>query len=103
MIWVDGEPAQALPLPDRGLDFGDGLFETLLVRQGVPLFLPLHMERLAAGVDLLSFPDCIDAAKAQLSHSAARLSDLDWAACASRSRAVVLPGATQRLLKRCHV
>jgi 4-amino-4-deoxychorismate lyase len=80
LIWVDGEPAQALPLPDRGLDFGDGLFETLLVRQGVPLFLPLHMERLAAGVDLLSFPDCIDAAKAQLRHSAARLSDLNWAA-----------------------
>ncbi len=80
LIWVDGEAAQALPLPDRGLDFGDGLFETLLVRQGIPLFLPLHMDRLAAGADLLSFPDCIDDAQAQLSNSAAALSDLSWAA-----------------------
>ncbi|MEP5567298.1 MAG: aminodeoxychorismate lyase [Halioglobus sp.] len=80
VIWVDGEPALSLPLPDRGLDFGDGVFETLLVRDGVPLFLSLHLERLSAGLTLLSFPDCLGQAKAQLSACAAELGDSQWAA-----------------------
>ena len=80
VIWVDGEPTSSLPLPDRGLDFGDGLFETLLVRDGVPLFLSLHMERLSAGLTQLSFPDCLAEAEAQLSACAAELLDSQWAA-----------------------
>ncbi len=32
VCWVDGPPADALPLKDRGLAYGDGLFETLLVK-----------------------------------------------------------------------
>ncbi|MFV8817308.1 aminodeoxychorismate lyase [Haliea sp. E17] len=55
-IWIDGERANALPLPDRGLDFGDGLFETLLVVRGIPLFADLHLERLALGARRLGFP-----------------------------------------------
>lgn len=57
-IWLDGERIAALPLPDRGLDFGDGLFETLLVREGRPLYSELHLERLARGCKVLMFPDC---------------------------------------------
>lgn len=48
--WVDGQPANALAsLKDRGLAYGDGLFETLAVKVGTPLLLELHMQRLALG------------------------------------------------------
>ena len=56
-IWLDGERTTALPLPDRGLDFGDGLFETLLVNQSRILFPQLHMQRLEHGLATLRFPD----------------------------------------------
>ena len=59
-IWLDGTLCTALPLPDRGLDFGDGLFETLLLRDGAPLFETLHLERLERGLAALGFPACLD-------------------------------------------
>ena len=80
LIWVDGEPASALPLPDRGLDFGDGLFETLLLWRGVPQFKEFHLERLKAGLDTLGFPDCLAQAAACLTAAAASLEEYDWAA-----------------------
>jgi 4-amino-4-deoxychorismate lyase len=79
-IWVDGEPASALPLPDRGLDFGDGLFETLLLRLGRPLFLDLHWDRLKAGLEVLGFPDCESHARQQLQQASNALAELPWAA-----------------------
>lgn len=60
LTWLDGAPAASLPLPDRGLDFGDGLFETLLLRAGTPLFPELHRARFRRGCDCLSLPDCGD-------------------------------------------
>ena len=65
-IRIDGEPAVALPLPDRGLEFGDGLFETLILKEGRPLFPELHLQRLRAGLRALHFPDCLAAAATQL-------------------------------------
>ncbi len=38
---------------DRGLHFGDGLFETIACRHGRPRFLPDHLERLARGCERL--------------------------------------------------
>ena len=66
-IWVDGCHTQALPLPDRGLDFGDGLFETLLLVEGKPQHLELHLQRLQAGLDVLGFPDCLAEVVVQIS------------------------------------
>lgn len=60
LMWVDGAAADSLPLPDRGLDFGDGLFETLLLVDASPMFLSLHLERLQQGLQALRFPGCID-------------------------------------------
>ena len=52
---VDGQPANALAsLKDRGLAYGDGLFETLAVKAGTPLLLELHMQRLALGCSRLA-------------------------------------------------
>lgn len=91
-IWVDGEPASSLPLPDRGLDFGDGLFETLLLRHGRPLFASLHLERLQAGLQVLGFPDCLETASQQLANSARALTDHPWVAL----RLTVTRGAAPR-------
>ena len=66
-IWVDGCFTQALTLPDRGLDYGDGLFETLLLIEGRPLYLNLHLQRLEAGLKALGFPECLDEVTRQLS------------------------------------
>lgn len=58
-IWVDGRPDSNLPLPDRGLNFGDGLFETILLRQCSPLFPDQHFTRLQRGIQALGLPDCL--------------------------------------------
>ncbi|MHC8319343.1 aminodeoxychorismate lyase [Pseudomonas sp. GB2N2] len=52
--WVDGQPADALSLKDRGLAYGDGLFETIVVRGGQPLLLERHLSRLAQGCSRLA-------------------------------------------------
>jgi 4-amino-4-deoxychorismate lyase len=52
--WVDGLPADALSLKDRGLAYGDGLFETIAVKAGQPLLLDRHLQRLAQGCSRLA-------------------------------------------------
>ena len=54
--WIDGQPAEALPLTDRGLHYGDGLFETLAVREGSIRRLEMHLERLQEGCARLGMP-----------------------------------------------
>lgn len=49
LSWVDGQDAAALNLQNRGLAYGDGLFETIAVRGGRPSLLARHLERLALG------------------------------------------------------
>lgn len=46
---IDGRPAQAVDVRDRGLHYGDGLFETIAVLDGRALLWEAHMERLEAG------------------------------------------------------
>ena len=50
---VDGEISTHVPTNDRGLQYGDGLFETIAVLRGVPRFWQLHMDRLAIGCERL--------------------------------------------------
>lgn len=45
----------ALPFDDRGFAYGDGLFETLLVRDGRALLWDAHMARLGLGGERLGF------------------------------------------------
>ena len=49
MLWVDGDPAPGGSVLDRGLEFGDGLFETVAVHDGRPRLLARHLARLAVG------------------------------------------------------
>ncbi|WP_263141867.1 aminodeoxychorismate lyase [Pseudomonas sp. RIT-PI-AD] len=54
--WVDGQPCASLALADRGLAYGDGLFETIGVRAGRPRLLERHLSRLEDGARRLSIP-----------------------------------------------
>ena len=46
---INGIDSTQNDLADRGFQFGDGLFETLLIEQGVPRFLERHLSRLKTG------------------------------------------------------
>jgi branched-chain amino acid aminotransferase len=60
LAWVNGrlvdatEPA--LAVTDRGFQLGDGLFETLRARRGVPIEWAEHLARLTEGATALSIP-----------------------------------------------
>ena len=55
--WIDGIPADVVPVDDRGLNYADGVFETLLCRRGQILGAQLHEARLALGLSRLAFPN----------------------------------------------
>ena len=46
---VNGGISAYVPASDRGLHYGDGVFETIAVFNGSPRFWQAHMDRLAAG------------------------------------------------------
>ncbi len=56
MYLLNGERKLAIDPADRGLQYGDGLFETVEVCNGKPLFFDRHLERLALGCGRLSIP-----------------------------------------------
>lgn len=78
--WIDGVEGNAVPADDRGLQYGDGIFETILVRKGVPRFLEFHRERMRRGLTQLGiqFPavEELDAEIARLSMMAPPLAIL---------------------------
>lgn len=49
-------PVPALDAQDRGLAYGDGVFETLRVQSGRAVWWQAHVERLAAGARRLGIP-----------------------------------------------
>lgn len=53
---INGEPARCVDFSDRGLHYGDGVFTTLAVRQGLPLLLDRHLARLQADAGRLGLP-----------------------------------------------
>ena len=60
IAWVEqqwGHPdALGLPVSDRGLSLADGVFETLLIRDGKPQLLESHLQRWQQGAALLQLP-----------------------------------------------
>jgi len=50
---VDGEISTLLTATNRGLNYGDGLFETLVVHRNRPRRWQAHMDRLGAGCERL--------------------------------------------------
>lgn len=50
IVIVNGQPAEQLSVYDRGLAYGDGLFETVLCRNGKLLLWGRHLQRLASSL-----------------------------------------------------
>jgi len=56
MILVNGHIADGINIQDRGLQYGDGLFETIAYRNGQLEFLDAHLARLKLGCERLQIP-----------------------------------------------
>ncbi|PCI68794.1 MAG: aminodeoxychorismate lyase [Piscirickettsiaceae bacterium] len=53
---VNGIDEATISINDRGFQYGDGLFETIMVEKGRAIFLTEHFDRLDKGCDVLGFP-----------------------------------------------
>jgi branched-chain amino acid aminotransferase len=60
ILWLNGAllPTNAARIDpsDRGLTLGDGVFETIRVKEGRPMHLALHLARLRAGAAVVGIP-----------------------------------------------
>lgn len=55
-VWINGQPESRLPVSDRGLAYGDGLFETIRITSRGPVLLDYHLDRLMLGCRRLHIP-----------------------------------------------
>ena len=68
---IDGVAADSLSVLDRGLHFGDGVFETIACIHGRPRLLSLHLERLDHGCRALGFaPPAVEQLRAEVARLA---------------------------------
>ncbi len=58
LSWIDGVAGNQIAVVDRGLQYGDGLFETMMVRDGRIRFLQAHLDRLTDGAKRLGLLPC---------------------------------------------
>ncbi len=56
MLLINGRYGHCIEAADRGFQYGDGVFTTLPVLAGHPIFLPLHLMRLAGDCGRLGIP-----------------------------------------------
>ena len=96
--FIDGEPRTALPVDDRAVQYGDGLFETIAVRHGSLRFWDLHFERLATGCARLGLAapqqrELREQVQQALSHS---LTGLDYAT----AKLILTAGRSERGYRR---
>ncbi len=56
LCWVDGRAADAVAVSNRGLQYGDGVFETVRVDSGQMTLETFHYRRLFTSCDLLRIP-----------------------------------------------
>jgi 4-amino-4-deoxychorismate lyase len=56
MALVNGVETRCIDLADRGFQYGDGVFTTLVVSSGIPLFLSDHIDRLQRDCARLNLP-----------------------------------------------
>ncbi|MGH8231227.1 MAG: aminodeoxychorismate lyase [Steroidobacteraceae bacterium] len=55
-VLIDGREGRHIDCSDRGLQYGDGLFETISCEAGQPRWLELHLQRLRSGCERLRLP-----------------------------------------------
>ena len=54
MILINGQYSDCLPISDRGLQYGDGVWETIRIKNHHPILLAQHLERLHTGLTALA-------------------------------------------------
>ena len=73
VVLVDGVPTPRVSALDRGLHYGDGVFETIACRKGRARFLSLHLQRLLWGCERLGIsPPPMEALRAEIEALAGR-------------------------------
>lgn len=55
-VLVNGAEKAEIAVSDRGLNYGDGLFETIAVFFGIPEMLQAHIQRMQKGCEQLKLP-----------------------------------------------
>jgi 4-amino-4-deoxychorismate lyase len=65
-VLVNGARDSTVSVLDRGLHFGDGLFETIACVKGRPRLLPLHLERLEFGCERLQLAANLEEIRAEV-------------------------------------
>ncbi|MFN3582112.1 MAG: aminodeoxychorismate lyase [Pseudomonas sp.] len=70
---IDGQAADRVAANDRGLAYGDGLFETLRVKHGRIALIDLHLARLQRGIQRLRLDADMPLIEAEWRDTAARL------------------------------
>lgn len=88
------KPASAIELDDRGLQYGDGLFETIAIRRGEPRLWDLHYERLVRGCRRLGL--MTPAVKVLRARLDAALANSDCDPMFSIAKIILTAGVTQR-------
>lgn len=51
--WINGKPSTLIPASDRGLAYGDGVFETIRIERRQPILATLHWQRLSDSLNRL--------------------------------------------------
>lgn len=75
LVWINGKAGDQLAVSDRGLAYGDGLFETIKVLGAKPLRLQRHLARLANGCQRLWLTVDLALVEAELLAFAAQLGE----------------------------
>ena len=101
IVWLNGQRITG-PLPldaaDRGLLLGDGVFETLLVLNGTPIWLEAHLARLlnaAAALDLEIQPETVRQAVAQAVHGRSGTLRISLTRGATQTRGLSITGTSR--------
>ncbi|MFT0212434.1 aminodeoxychorismate lyase [Pseudomonas sp. F1_0610] len=77
-IWLNGQLAETISLADRGLAYGDGVFETMKVVDGKIPLLDWHWQRLLNSCQRLQIPLDIRLLQAELDSFLSTQADLDF-------------------------
>ena len=90
----NGTPVDSIPIDDRAVQYGDGLFETVAIRAGKPRLFDLHLKRLEAGCAALGIE--MPAAGALENNLASAIQESQETPAHSVAKILVSSGVSQR-------
>ena len=96
--YCDGTPIDSIPIDDRALHYGDGLFETIAIRDGEPRLWHLHIKRLRHGCERLGIALCAEEILYEGITAALREASVD--SSYALAKLIVTAGSSSRGYKR---